>query len=129
MLFKQKIDLYGQLTFMLLSLTPFLLIFSKGVNYKDVVFFYLYHALFLIVLGVWQVVSTVINYRTTTNEHVKKFLKNNLLIAFVYLLMFTALLEFNVLGKIMDAYLIGILLIADVLVIRYWLRLKNIYQL
>ena len=80
-------------------------------------------------MGVWQVLSTVINYRTTANETIKKFLKNNLLIAFVYLLIFTALLEFDVLGKMHEISLIGILLIADVLVIRYWLRLKNIYQL
>lgn len=129
MLLKQKTDLYGQLTFMVLSLTPFLLIFSRGVNYKDVVFFYFYHALFLIVLGVWQVLSTVVNYRTNADERVKKFLKNNLLIAFVYLLIFTALLEFDVLGKMLDTSLIGILLIADALVIRYWFRLKKIYQL
>lgn len=129
MLLKQKIDLYGQLTFMLLSLTPFLLIFSNGVNYKDVVFFYFYHALFLIVLGIWQVLSTVINYRTTIDESAKKFLKNNLLIAFVYLLIFTALLEFDVLGKMLDTSLIAILCIADILVIRYWFRLKKMYQL
>lgn len=125
---KQKFDLYGQLILMLLSLTPFLLLLDNAANYKDAIFFYFYHALFLIVLGIWQVLSCIVNYKQTKNDKAKRFLKNNLLIALAYLIIFATLLEFDMLGKMLDISVIGFLLIADGLIIRYWFYLKKLYQ-
>lgn len=126
---RSKIDLYAQLSLMTLSLIPFGFLFESNVKSKDFIFMYLFHGLFLIVLGIWQITCSVLLYKKASDFDQKKYFKNNLFIALFYLGIFIIFLEVKSLRKFFDEGIVAFLLIADILVIRFWLYLKKYYQL
>lgn len=126
---RKKIDLYAQLSLMVLSLIPFVFVFESKFRSSDFVFMYLFHGLFLIVLGIWQITCSVLLYKKTNHNIDKKYFRNNLFIALFYLGIFIVFLEVKTLRKFFDEGIVAFLLIADILVVRFWIYLKKFYQL
>jgi hypothetical protein len=68
-------------------------------------------------------------YKKASDFNQKKYFKNNLFISLFYLGIFIIFLEVKPLRKFFDEGIVAFLLIADILVIRFWLYLKKFYQL
>lgn len=119
--FMKKFDLYGQLVLIVLSYLVLINIYSD-----DWLAPILYHGIFLILIAIWQIISTIKNiaaYDSTINTD---FFKTNIQIAVIYFTVyFYSLFTFGLSAW----FVVPSFLLAHILIIRYWRGLKKHYQL
>jgi|GEM_PF-2590196 len=117
----KKFDFYGQFVFAI----PGCLL---AIDYNG--FGIAYAGLFMFGLGIWQLVSTIINMASANNPHFA-FFRNNFIIAIVYIIVATALImsERHMSPKTEDAIFVLMLAIPPFLIVRYWLGIGKIYDL
>lgn len=127
-------DRYGQLGVWLLSILPFILFFASLFKSNEFYSLLLVHALGLLVLGLWQVVSTLVNLFIAKKED-KKFFSRNLMIALILGVLFFAWVyagNFKIplpATKTYDNYLLGMyFLVVNMAAIRYWKYTGHYYK-
>ncbi|TDO28660.1 hypothetical protein [Sediminibacterium goheungense] len=127
-------DVYGQLGVWLLSILPFIFFFVSLFKSNEFYTLLLLHALGLLIVGLWQVVSTMINLLIAEKDD-KKFFTLNLLIALVLGSMFFAWVysgNFKIplpATKIYYNYVLGIyFLVVNIAAIRYWKYIGRYYK-
>jgi len=117
----KKFDFYGQFAFAM----PGCLL---AIDYNG--FGIAYAGLFMFGLGVWQLLSTIINMASANNPHFA-FFRNNFIIATVYIIVAAALMmaDRHISAKTTDAIFVIMLAIPPFLIVRYWLGIGKIYDL
>lgn len=127
-------DIYGQLGVWLLSVLPFIFFFISLFKSNEFYTLMLVHALGLLIVGLWQIVSTLANLFIAETEN-KKFFRRNLLIALVLGIIFFAWVytdNFKIplpATKIYYNYVLGsYFLMVNIAAIRYWKYIGRYYK-
>lgn len=127
-------DVYGQLGVWLLSILPFIFFFVSLFKSNEFYTLLLLHALGLLIVGLWQAVSAMINLLIAEKDD-KKFFTLNLLIALVLGSMFFAWVysgNFKIplpATKTYYNYVLGIyFLVVNIAAIRYWKYIGRYYK-
>lgn len=127
-------DVYGQLGVWLLSILPFIFFFVSLFKSNEFYTLLLLHALGLLIVGLWQAVSAMINLLIADKDD-KKFFTLNLLIALVLGGMFFAWVysgNFKIplpATKTYYNYVLGIyFLVVNIAAIRYWKYIGRYYK-
>jgi hypothetical protein len=132
----RKIDLYGQAVTMLISLWPYLFFIWDGhlSGRQDWVIASLYHGLVLLVLGCWQLISSIVN-ALLMKEKNKNFFIQNALLGMVLGLAFLVFLwdgldraGLRPAQQWGDWLVVAYFLLIDVLSVRYWIHLRKTYK-
>lgn len=127
-------DIYGQLVVWILSVLPFVFFFSAVLKTSDFYLLLLVHGLGLLIVGIWQMASTLVNFFLSTGKHKAFFLKNGLMGVLLGLVFFCWVYSGNFKiplppGKIYYNYVLGIyFLCVDIAAIRYWKYIRNYYK-
>lgn len=127
-------DIHGQLGVWLLSMLPFIFFFTSLFKSNEFYTLMLVHALGLLIIGLWQVVSTLVNLVIAEKDN-KKFFSHNLLIALVLGGMFFVWVysgNFKIplpATKTYYNYVLGMyFLVVNVAAIRYWKYIGRYYK-
>ncbi len=127
-------DIYGQLGVWLLSVLPFIFFFTCLFNSNEFYTRMLVHALGLLIVGLWQIVSTLANLFIAETEN-KKFFRRNLLIALVLGIIFFAWVYTGNFKMPLPAtktyynYVLGsYFLMVNIAAIRYWKYIGRYYK-
>lgn len=129
-----KADLYGQAVVWMASWIPFIYFFREALKKNDFYMLILIHGLGLMIIGIWQMVSCLLNL-LQSNEPDTFFFKSNLLTGIVLGVAFFLMASFGMLkipldnNKVHMVYVLGgYFLTIDVLAIRYWRKIYQYYQ-
>jgi hypothetical protein len=127
-------DMYGQMLVWLLSVVPFIFFFSSLFKANDFYMLLLVHGLGLLIIGVWQMVSTLINLLLAADEF-KGFFRKNILIGTVLAVLFFCWVysgNFKIplpATKTYYNYILGLyFLLVDITAIRYWKYIGHYYK-
>ncbi len=127
-------DVYGQLGVWLLSILPFIFFFTSLFKSHELYTLLLVHALGLLIIGLWQVVSALVNL-FMADKGDKKFFSRNLLIAGVLGGMFFVWVysgNFKIplpATKTYYNYVLGsYFLLVNIATIRYWKYIGRYYK-
>lgn len=116
----KQFDFYGQMILIILGLLLAIDYKGWGLPFAGLVMF---------VLGVWQLISTLVNLFAKDQSHLS-FFRINLLIAVGYTVGAVILIlvtdEFH--GKIGDRLFIAMMAIPPFLIFRYWIGISKIYN-
>jgi hypothetical protein len=130
----QKADLYGQAVVWIMSWVPFIYFFPEAFKKNDFYMLILIHGLGLMIIGIWQMVSCLLNL-LQTNDVDSRFFRTNLLAGIILGVAFFIMSSFGMLKIPLDskkAYMVYVLSIyfitIDVLAIRYWRKIYRHYQ-
>ena len=130
----QKADLYGQAVVWIMSWIPFVYFFPEAFKKSDFYMLVLVHGLGLMIIGIWQMVSCLLNL-LQANETDSRFFRTNLLAGIILGVAFFIMASFGMLKIPLDnrkAYMVYVLafyfLTIDVLAIRYWRKIYRYYQ-
>lgn len=130
----QKADLYGQLVVWIISVIPFIYFLPDAIKTSDYYVLFLVHGLGLMIIGLWQTTSAMINLlKAQTNMSV--FFRNNLLVGLV---LATAFVIWSYMGNVKvplpparayaSYYTCSYFLVIDFFSIRYWLFIRRYYR-
>jgi len=129
-----KADLYGQAVVWIMSWVPFIYFFSEAWKKSDFYMLILVHGLGLMIIGIWQLVSCLLNL-LQANDVDSRFFRTNLLIGIILGVAFFIIASMGMLKIPLDnkkAYMVYVLgayfLTIDVLAIRYWRKIYRYYQ-
>jgi len=127
-------DIYGQMTAWLLSILPFIFFFSSLFKANDFYMLLLVHGLGLLIIGVWQMVSALVNLSLADKAYKQFFLKN-IVIGAILTLVFACWVysgNFKIplpVTKTYYNYVLGIyFLLVDIAAIRYWKYIGHYYK-
>ena len=130
----QKADIYGQAVVWVMSWVPFIYFFPQAFKKSDFYILILIHGLGLMIIGIWQLVSCLLNL-LQANDADSRFFRTNLLIGIILGVGFFIMTSFGMLKIPSDnikAYMVYILAIyfltIDALAIRYWRKIYRYYQ-
>lgn len=131
----QKADLYGQAVVWVMSIVPFIYYFPEAWKKSDFNMLILIHGLGLLIIGIWQLVSCLLNL-LQANDSDSRFFRNNLLIGIILGVGFFVMASMGTLDVSMGkkkAYITYVVLglyflVIDVLAIRYWRKIFQHYQ-
>lgn len=130
----QKADLYGQAVVWIMSWVPFVYFFSDAWKKSDFYMLILIHGLGLMIIGIWQMVSCLLNL-LQANDVDSRFFRTNLLMGIILGVAFFIIASMGMLKIPLDnkkAYMVYVLgayfLAIDVLAIRYWRKIYRYYQ-
>lgn len=130
----QKADLYGQAVVWIMSWVPFIYFFPEAFKKSDFYMLILVHGLGLMIIGIWQMVSCLLNL-LQANDVDSRFFRTNLLAGIILGVAFFIMSSFGMLKIPLDskkAYMVYVLSIyfitIDVLAIRYWRKIYRHYQ-
>lgn len=130
----QKTDLYGQAVVWIMSWVPFIYFFPEAFKKNDFYMLILIHGLGLMIIGIWQMVSCLLNL-LQANDVDSRFFRTNLLAGIILGVAFFIMSSFGMLKIPLDskkAYMVYVLSIyfitIDVLAIRYWRKIYRHYQ-
>lgn len=130
----QKADIYGQAVVWVASWIPFFYFIREAVKKDDFFMLILIHGLGLMIIGIWQLVSCLLNL-LQANDVDSRFFRTNLLIGIILGVAFFLMASFGMLkipldnSKVYMVYVLGAyFLIIDVLAIRYWRKIYHHYQ-
>jgi len=127
-------DVYGQIAVWLLSVIPFIYFFPEALRKNDFYMLILVHGLGLLIIGVWQMVSTLLNLLLATEEH-KGFFRKNIWVGLVLGLVFFFWAHYGYFkvplppAEYRNGYFIGAyFLMVDIAAIRYWRYINRYYK-
>ena len=130
----QKADIFGQAAVWIMSWVPFVYFFPEALKKSDFYMLILVHELGLMIIGIWQLVSCLLNL-LQANDTDSRFFRTNLLIGIILGVFFFIMASFGMLKIPLDnrkAYMVYVLAIyfitIDVLAIRYWRKIYRYYQ-
>jgi len=130
----QDADIYGQVLVWALSVFPFIYAFSSLFVASELYIVLLVHGLGLLILGVWQMVSSLVNLLYAEQKE-QKFFRNNVFtgLGLGLLFFFWAYTDhFKVPLPLTKEYynyvLSGYFLVIDIAAIRYWLYIRKYYK-
>ncbi len=130
----QKADIYGQAVVWVMSWVPFVYFFKDAFKRDDFYMLMLIHGLGLMIIGVWQLVSCLLNL-LQSNDADSRFFRTNLLVGIVlgvafFIMASSGMLKIPLSNR--KAYMLYVLAIyfltIDVLAIRYWRKIYRYYQ-
>lgn len=127
-------DFYGQAVVWIMSWVPFIYFFAEAFKKSDFYMLILVHGLGLMIIGIWQMVSCLLNL-LQANDTDSRFFRTNLLAGIILGIAFFIMASFGMLKIPLDtkkAYMVYVLAIyfltIDVLAIRYWRKIYRYYQ-
>ena len=127
-------DKYGQLAVWIFSVLPFLYFFREASKKGDFYMLLLIHGFGLMVIGLWQVISTMINFLYANTEH-KPFFGKNIWVGLVLVLVFFVWVysgNFSIqlpASQYHNIYFVaGYFLMVDIAVFRYWRYIHRYYK-
>lgn len=130
----RQADFYGQAVVWIMSWVPFIYFFAEAVKKSDFYMLILVHGLGLMIIGIWQMVSCLLNL-LQANDTDSRFFRTNLLAGIILGIAFFIMVSFGMLKIPLDtkkAYIVYVLAIyfltIDVLAIRYWRKIYRYYQ-
>lgn len=130
----QKADIFGQAAVWIISWVPFVYFFPEALKKSDFYMLILVHGLGLMIIGIWQMVSCLLNL-LQANQTDGRFFKMNLLLGIILGIAFFLMAASGMWKipfdnqKMYAVYVMAIyFLIIDVLVIRYWRKIYRYYQ-
>lgn len=130
----QKADIYGQAVVWIISWIPFVYFFKEAFKRDDFYMLMLIHGLGLMIIGVWQLVSCLLNL-LLSNDADSRFFRTNLLVGIIlgvafFIMASSGMLKIPLSNR--KAYMLYVLAIyfltIDVLAIRYWRKIYRYYQ-
>lgn len=129
-----KADLYGQAVVWIASWLPFIYFFPEAFKKSDFYMLILIHGLGLMIIGIWQLVSCLMNLLQADHAN-SRFFRTNLLAGIILGILFFLMASFGMLkiplanGKAYMVYVLGAYFVTiDVLAIRYWRKIYKYYQ-
>jgi uncharacterized membrane-anchored protein len=129
-----KADLYGQAVVWIMSWVPFIYYFPEALKKNDFYLLILVHGLGLMIIGIWQLVSCLLNL-LQANDADSRFFRTNLLIGIILGVAFFIIASMGMLKIPLNekkGYMVYVLamyfLAIDVLAIRYWRKIYRYYQ-
>lgn len=130
----READRYGQVVVWVLSVIPMVYAFSSLFVASELYILLLVHGLGLLILGVWQMVSSLVNLLYTDLKG-QKFFRNNVFIgiglgALFFYWIYTDHLKIPLpMTKEYYNYVVsGYFLLIDIAAIRYWLYIRKYYK-
>jgi len=127
-------DIYGQMAVWLLSILPFIFFFPSLFKANEFYMLLLIHGLVLLIIGVWQMVSALVNLLLAEKVY-KQFFRKNILIGAILALVFVFWVysgNFKIplpVTKTYYNYVLGIyFLLVDIAAIRYWKHIQHYYK-
>jgi len=115
----KKFDFYGQFVLAIPALLLALDYNGLGIAFAG---------LFMLALGVWQLISTLVHMFSKDDTHFN-FFRNNFIIAVVYILLVFILSSLHMHYRTENTVIIIMLAIPPFLIVRYWLGIGKIYEL
>lgn len=127
-------DVYGQMAVWLLSVLPFIFFFSSIFKANEFYTLLLVHGMGLLIIGVWQMVSALVNL-LLANKADKQFFWKNILTGVILALAFVCWVysgNFKIplpASKTYYNYILGVyFLLVDIAAIRYWKHIRHYYK-
>jgi hypothetical protein len=127
-------DIYGQLAVWILSVLPFIFFIQEAFKKNDFYMLLLVHGLGLLIIGIWQMVSTLVNLLFAVEQN-KMFFRRNLWVGLIlgavfFVWAYTDNTEFVLPpAKYPQAYLMAVyFLIIDITAFRYWRHINLYYK-